>query len=181
MRHSLLVVAVLLQLAVLSGEYLISVYPLWFGTSVQLALEPVDPRSLFRGNFARLNYSISSLEGEEIVGEERWWKGQVVYVSLAEQDGLHQAVAVSPDPPAEGLFIRGRVAGRTFQGGSLRVDYNGINAYFASEEKALALEREARRFGPGGSVQAFAEVRLTDGGRPALVRVDVGSPAAQSD
>ena len=180
MRHSLLVVAVLLQLAVLSGEYLMSVYPLWFGTSVQLALEPVDPRSLFRGNYARLNYSISSLEGEEIVGDERWWKGQVVYVSLAAEDGLHKAVAVSPDPPAEGLFIRGRVAAQHGET-SLRVDYNGINAYFASEEKALALEREARRFGPGGSAQAFAEVRLTDSGRPALVRVDVGPPAPQSD
>lgn len=98
------------------------------------------------------------------------WKGQVVYVSLVAEDGLHEAVAVSPSPPEEGLFIRGRVASY-FGGTSLGVEYNGINAYFAPEEKALALEREARRFGPGGSVRAFAEVRLTDGGGPALVRV----------
>jgi hypothetical protein len=125
---------------------------------------------------------ISKEQGEEIVGEERWWKGQVVYVSLEEEDGLHKAVAVSPSRPSEGIFIRGRVAnksGDTF----LEVDYNGINAYFAPEEKALALEDAARRFGSrsDGNVQAFAEVRLTDGGRPALVRVEVGTPSAQSD
>lgn len=182
MRHSLLVAAVLAQLAVLSGEYLMSVYPLWFGTSVQLALEPIDPRSLFRGNYARLNYSISSLEAEQIAGEERWWKGQVVYVSLEEEDGLHKAVGVSASPPSEGIFIRGRVATQVGNR-SLQVDYNGINAYFAPEEKALALEDAARRFGSrsDGNVQAFAEVRLTDGGRPALVRVEVGTPSAQSD
>jgi uncharacterized membrane-anchored protein len=180
MRHSLLVVAVVAQLAVLSGEYLMSVYPLWFGTSVQLALEPVDPRSLFRGNFASLNYSISDLDGEQIVGDGKWWKGQIVYVSLAAEDGLHKAVAVSPDPPEEGLFIRGRVAAHHGEH-SLRVEYNGINAYFAPEEKALALERAARRFGPRGSVSAFAEVRLTDGGRPALVQVDVGKPDTSAD
>jgi len=171
MRLYLLGAAVLFQLVVLGGEYLNSVYPLWFGEPVQLALEPVDPRSLFRGNYARLAYAVSNLDGDEVVGERDWKRGQVIYVSLALEGDYHEAISVSHEPPSEGLFIQGRVRHADSQ--RIRVDYNGINAYFAPKEKALALEREARRFERDGAASAYAEVRLTASGRPALEAVRV--------
>jgi uncharacterized membrane-anchored protein len=172
MKLYLLTAAMLFQLAVLGGEYLTSVYPLWFGEPVKLVLQPVDPRSLFRGNFVRLNYAASNLRGKEIVGDRPWRRGQVIYVSLVLKGEFHEAIAVSPEPPGEGLFIRGRVrSGST--GSRIRVDYNGINAYFASKENALALERQARSAGQNDAASAYAEVRLTGSGRPALVKVGI--------
>ena len=36
--------------------------PLWTGKEIRVKVVPVDPRSLFRGNYARLNYDFSRLE-----------------------------------------------------------------------------------------------------------------------
>ena len=56
-----LVLVSVLQIGVLGFEYLGAVYPLWSDVSVKLKTVPVDPRSLFRGNYAQLRYEISRL------------------------------------------------------------------------------------------------------------------------
>jgi len=179
MKLHLLTAAILFQMAVLGGEYLNSVYPLWYGEQVQLALRPVDPRSLFRGNYAELNYTISNLKGEEIVGNHDWRRGQVVYVSLALKGEYHEAISTSPEEPEEGLFIRGRIGSASEH--HIRVDFNGINAYFAPKEKALSLEKEARRVERDGAASAYAEVRLTSSGRPALEEVRIVEPQGERE
>ena len=57
-----LAVVILLQIVVLGSEYLGAIYPLWTGEEIKLKTTPVDPRSLFRGNYARLRYGISTIE-----------------------------------------------------------------------------------------------------------------------
>jgi uncharacterized membrane-anchored protein len=56
-----LVLVSVLQIGILAFEYLGAVYPLWSDVSVRLKTVPVDPRSLFRGNYAQLRYEISRL------------------------------------------------------------------------------------------------------------------------
>lgn len=163
-RVWLLALALLGQLSVLVGEYLLAQYPLWVGESVTLRMQPRDPRDLFRGNYARLQYDISQLSPSLLNADQDPLRdGARVYLSLAvDEHGIAQPVALSLTAPATGPVIRGRV--RHHWGGDwMTVEY-GIEAWFAPLDKALALERDLMQGG-------LAEVKLTASGRAALVAV----------
>ncbi len=158
----ILCVAVFGQIGVLVGEYLNSVYPLWWGEEIRLEVVPVDPRSLFRGNYARLNYPIDQVDGSQViqaVGQVR--NGERVYVPLHPSEGVYIAGRATLQKPESGLFIRGRV--RASQGSRFEMDY-GIDAFFAPKVKALALEKSLRTGG-------VATVRIASNGKAALVDV----------
>ena len=157
-----LLAAVLFQGAVLAGEYLSAMYPHWTGTEVRLKTVPVDPRSMFRGNYARLNYDISILPKELYQGPQSLRENEVLYVSLnKDKDGLYEASEITLHEPSKGLFIRGRIKNRRWTtSGEFRIKY-GIEAFFAQKEDALALERELR---DGG----VAVVMLAANGKAAL-------------
>jgi uncharacterized membrane-anchored protein len=161
--YSALIAVVVLQLIVLAGVYLNSVYPLWIGQEIKLKMVPVDPRSTFRGNYARLNYEISRvrLNRDQIVLRPRY--DQFVYVSLIEKDGVYVFDQATLSKPQEGMFIRGRIKQPRWSIGRdrLQVAY-GIEAYFVSREKAKALEKDLRR---GGGV---AVVMVAPNGKATL-------------
>lgn len=155
-----LAAAILLQLGVLAGEYLGAVYPLWSGQEIRLKTRPVDPRSLFRGNYARLGYAISRIELDEPARS-----GEVVYVSLRPgKDGLHEFAGASLQRPTEGVFLRGRLQHRPWRGEQTDVLY-GIEAWFAPKEKALELERKLRD-------GAVAVIMVADNGRATLKAIE---------
>ena len=133
--------AIVLQVVVLAGMVVSAAMPLWTGAEVRVATLPVDPRSLFRGNYARLDYAFSTLPEDALGGVRELRAGEVVYVSLESgDDGLHRYAGASLERPAEGLYLRGRVQrGRP----PYRVRF-GIEAFFAPKEKALRLEEELR-------------------------------------
>ena len=139
-----LAAAIVLQVIVLAAMVASAAMPLWTGTEVRVATLPVDPRSMFRGNYARLNYAVSTLPEDALGGVGELRAGEVVYVSLESgEDGLHRYAGASLDRPAEGVFLRGRIQrGRA----PYRVRY-GIEAFFAPKEKALRLEEELREGG----------------------------------
>ena len=150
--------AIAFQVIVLAGMVARAAMPLWTGTQVRVATTPVDPRSVFRGNYARLNYAFSTLPWDALDGSRDLRRGEVVYVSLdAGEDGLHHYAGASLEPPAEGVFLRGRLLPGTIVH---RVRY-GIEAFFAPKEEALRLERELR---DGG----VAVLRVSAGGRAAI-------------
>lgn len=169
-----LIAAVALQFAVLSMEYLGSVWPLWTGEEVRLQIAPVDPRSLFRGNYARLTYTVATVESKLFAGPKRTVrKGEVVYVFLEEaEDDVWHATRVQLEQPLSGLFLRGRLT-QTWPGTEqpLRVRY-GIEAWFAPKEKALAIEQAVRRR-QGQEARAYAVVAVSRSGRAALARLDL--------
>ena len=161
-----LAVVILFQIVVLGSEYVGAIYPLWTGEEVRLRTHPVDPRSLFRGNYARLRYGISTIEWKGQVGEKEPRRGEVVYVKLEPTaSGLYEFGGVELEKPKGGLFIRGRIQGKHIQ--NKKVLYNvryGIEAYFAPKEKALALEKKLR----GGGV---AIIMIAGNGKAALKEV----------
>lgn len=148
MNHSMatrgLIAVLVFQLLVLGGEYLNSVFPLWFGETAILKIRPVDPRSLFRGNYVRLDYEIDDIKNPDMTkGLAPLKKGDVLYVGLEEKDGYHQAKSISKEKPSDGLFIRGRV--KYFRSGSsVQLKY-GIEAYFAAKDRALDIEKGIRQ------------------------------------
>ena len=168
-----LLAAVGLQVAVLFGMLVRAEIPLWVGEEVRLKVVPIDPRSLFRGHYARLEYDITRLPQSAFGDGRTLQRSQRVYVSLKPgADGVHVIAGAGTERPDEGLFIRGRVdeiwpeilsdSGET----SYRLRY-GIEAYFAPKERTQALERGLQSGG-------VAVLKLAGSGRAALQDVIPG-------
>jgi uncharacterized membrane-anchored protein len=159
-------IVIVFQCIVLAGEYINAVYPLWTGREIKLKTVPVDPRSLFRGNYARLRYEISNIKAEDINKLKTPRHGEIIYIKLkAEADGLYAYNGVSLNKPQNAVYIRGRIqTGRDMRrSGTYQVKY-GIEAYFAPKEKAMALEEKLRNKG-------LAKVMVAKNGKAALKEV----------
>ncbi|MDP5208641.1 GDYXXLXY domain-containing protein [Microbulbifer sp. 2205BS26-8] len=154
--------AIAAQCLILIGLYVEAQVPLWLGEPIRVKTVPVDPRSLFRGNYARLNYDFSTIAQSAFQEDQPLRQGEVVYVSLKKHpSGLYVFSSASLERPQRGIFLRGRVAGNRWSNtGDYRIKY-GIEAYFAPREKALQLEDALR---DGG----VAELMVMSSGRAGL-------------
>lgn len=157
-----LALTISLQMMILATEYLSSVWPLWFGTPVTLKTAPIDPRSLFRGNYVRLNYDISTID--KALTKERFKRGEVGYVTLKKKQDYYIATGLYHEKPSSGMCIRGRV---NRDGSRYRMKY-GIEAYFMPRKKALSAERSLRQ-------GADAEVYLLESGKAAIAKLNCKS------
>lgn len=158
-----LVAAIVFQFLVLTGMYVSAALPLWTGTEIKIKTIPVDPRSMFRGNYARLRYDISQIDAEKFSDNRELRNGEVVYVALQlAEDGLYQYADVSLDKPDSGIFLRGRIENRRYEENAsyFRIKY-GIEAFFAPKEKALLLETDLRDSG-------IAVLMVSGGGKARL-------------
>ena len=123
------------------------------GREVVLDVIPVDPRSLFRGDYVILGYDISRYTLPP--GTEVPHRGAPFYVTLRKgTDDAWQAVAGSNTPPAsiepDDVVIRGKVdyasAARqdsTNEGPVVSLSY-GIESFFVPEGTGRELERMVR-------------------------------------
>jgi uncharacterized membrane-anchored protein len=167
-RTSLLLgLAISFQIIVLIGEYVSASIPAWTGQEIRLATIPYDPRSLFRGNYARLRYDFSRVNVDQFEEYENLRNGERVYLKLKLDDkGIHQPNGVSLQLPSEGVFIRGRIANRHYtkdvQEFTLKF---GIEAFFAPKQKALKLEKDLR---DGGT----AVVMVAPSGKAVLTAIE---------
>ena len=167
-RSSVVLGVVLAQLIVLAGELGYCLYPHITGKEVLLATAPVDPRSLFRGQYVRLSFEISRISVSFFDQKEResLEVGDTVYVVLKEHDGVYKASSASSSKPSGTTYIAGTVS--RLGGSIVNVRY-GLEAYFANPERAKELETqrwERRGTRDGRSV---VRVRLARNGQAALV------------
>lgn len=162
--------AIVFQIAVLVGMYWKAQLPFWFGQELHVKTLPVDPRSLFRGNYARLNYDFSRIKRTHFPKNLELRVGELIYIGLkpSPQKGkssnhLYAFDKVYLQKPDTGVFLRGRI--KTWSAvmtGQVRIHY-GIEAFFAPKEKALALEKELRDGGVAViMVNADGQVALKD-------------------
>ncbi|GAK46032.1 conserved protein [Tepidicaulis marinus] len=151
------------------------------GTEVTLAIEPVDPRDLFRGDYVVLTYDISRLEESKLAGDNGFEEGDEVWVTLEEQDGLWQAAALYRAAPDDGIFIKGRVdyaigaRPRTVEEEEpcencrMLTLFYGIESYFVPEGTGWDLEEQrnenrlAARIALGSDGEAAIKGLLLDG------------------
>lgn len=149
-RIPLLVLVVVLQTAALAGMVAVKHRTLITGKPILLETEPIDPRSLFRGDYVRLNYTISSLDYADLEGADDFTRRDQVYVMLREGEKFWHAVSIHREMPAHGpdsVIIRGEVqySGLWVDGDErdgINVRY-GIENYFVPEGEGMALERPA--------------------------------------
>jgi len=162
-RTAAICLIIFLQAGVLAMVYMNAKIPAWTGQIIRLRTVPVDPRSLFRGNYALLRYDISRIPAKDVNRAGKPRRNQRVYVSLVpEADGTYRYGGVGFEPPVDGApYIRGRIKSPSFtRSGSYRVAY-GIEAWFAPKQKAVAIEKKLGKKG-------IAEIWLTEKGKAAL-------------
>ncbi len=154
------ILIVLLQFILLVSITGYRQYWVYAGEKVLLKTAPVDPRSLFRGDYVRLRYNISSLDTGELPGDDDFSRNDTIYVVLGKNyDGTYEAASLSITPPEDWLFIKGRVT--SAYGGRLNVKY-GIESFFVEEGKGLDIE--AAR----GTQELLVEVSLLDSGKATI-------------
>ena len=146
-------VVIVLQTVALLGMVGMKQYTLSTGVPVVLKTQPIDPRSLFRGDYVRLNYAISQLALDRLGGDREFRRGDSVYVVLQPGDEYWQPVAVYHDRPAVAagqVVMKGRVEFlNDFRWlgpnqppeavKSINVKY-GIESYFVPEGEGRTLE-----------------------------------------
>jgi len=103
------VLLILLQVVLLVGIIGYRTYWLASGERIILKTTPVDPRDIFRGDYVRLAYDISTLDLDKLGSGEQFHRMERVYVGLGQgADGSWQANSVGRNPPGSGKFIQGR-------------------------------------------------------------------------
>lgn len=156
-RH---LIAVVVALAVMLVALL---PPLWVrttGSEVTLAVRPVDPLSLFRGNYVDLAYDYDPLDGTAGLD------GAVYAVFADERPG--RLLRVSENRPKLGdreFCVRGEISGGS-------VSFPHLEQLFVTAERGRDLEQRLRSL--------VAVLKVTDGCRAVLVDLEPRVPMTTS-
>ncbi len=138
---------VAIELAVLGSMVWDRIGLLQSGREIELDVVPVDPRSLFRGDYVILSYDISRFDGSKVEGELA--KGRPLYVTIAQDAAgkwqVQRAAAVAkPAVSGPEVLLKGRSDrwrfGPVRQGSPVQARY-GIESYFIPEGTGRALEK----------------------------------------
>ena len=142
-----IIIIVVLMTLVLVGMVAKQQYTLNTGELVVLKTTPIDPRSLFRGDYVRLNYDISRLSSVSFPVLSQLKHNDAVFIALEKKGEFWETVDVfesMPDSSSEMVVLKGHVVmplWRTGSGGDeLTVKY-GVENYFVPEGEGLALEQ----------------------------------------
>lgn len=142
-------VVVLLQILALSGMIGKRLYLLHHGETVLLKCRPVDPRSLFSGDYVILRYTVSDFPDNTFKAltreNKRIRRGDMVYVGIRPKKGEKyweaQMISLDPDSLRKAcpVVLRG-----TYKGGSRNEIRYGVEQYFVPQFEGRRIEREIR-------------------------------------
>jgi uncharacterized membrane-anchored protein len=124
------------------------------GREITIAVKPLDPRDIFRGDYVTLGYDISSLDTSNVSAQtfKDYERGSVAYVTLTPgPDGKWTLGSVAPVFPknvaASDVVLKARVKsiwlGPDASRGVINLRY-GIETYFVPEGTGRALEDKVR-------------------------------------
>ncbi len=149
-----IIIVLAIQTILLASMVGMKQYTLNTGTPILLETQPIDPRSLFRGDYVRLNYTISDLDIAQLAGDDEFKKHDEVFVTLEQQGEYWKALGVHhqwPDAKEQQLVIKGKVdyVNTTRWNQELKQSEDiyelsvryGIENYFVPEGEGRELER----------------------------------------
>ncbi|RMD67910.1 hypothetical protein D6817_00190 [Candidatus Pacearchaeota archaeon] len=180
-KQTKFILAIALQVFIIFAIVVFKMAVLAGGTEVLLKVEPVDPRDILRGDYARFQYDISDLN-LYLFDNQQVRNGDTVYVILRQNGKYWTAQKVqTTKPTADGqVFIKGRVASGglesqaeffprdRFQGFHVRVVY-GIEEYYIPEGSGHGVDF--------WNAEAAAKVAVDANGNAALKQIYVnGKP-----
>jgi uncharacterized membrane-anchored protein len=135
------------------------------GREIVLEVIPVDPRSLFQGDYVVLGYDVSRVDVQASAGQVR--RGDTLYVTLQKSaDGKWKAVQAAAEPPAstgpDQVVLKGRVQFTTTTVPAQSTLNYGIENYFVPEGTGRELEKLV------GDKKIAAMIAVDDNGNAAI-------------
>ena len=173
MRYRLgLVLAFILQVGLLGWLIADRALLLAHGKEIRLAVMPIDPQDILRGDYVQLDYAIAHLASVDLAGDDEFAEGAPIYVAVSESADGWTPTAISHRSPAEGTYLRGTVRDATSAKpcsgvGSCwkyTVDYD-LEKFFVPEGTGHALEKLRN------DQRVSVDVAVADDGRAALKRL----------
>ena len=150
----------LIQLALVAVAVAPQLTSRFTGEDYLLEVRPVDPIDPFRGAYVTLDYpGLQTPGGSQPPSMDDGGSGEV-FITLVEEDGYWVASEWRRTRPAEGPYLA--CDDRDW---AIRC---GIESWFASQDRALELERQLAEDG------GVATVRIDDQGRASVVSVEAG-------
>jgi len=165
-RTRLLIIVVLVQMAILAVMVLNSYAVIFWGEKLLLKVEPVDPRSLFQGDYVRLGYSFSNLDLSKIehdLDPQKITFQEKLYLVLEKKEQTWEVVRATTDKSkVKGLtYIQSRIlyasAGELTDQQEKEIKESGsepplntlhlklpIDQFFVPEGKGLEIEERIR-------------------------------------
>ena len=167
--------ALVLQLALLGWMIADRAMLLKNGAEIRLAVVPVDPRDLFRGDFVILSYDISRIASNAVTGDDSFTYQDPIYVTIAQGTEGWRATAIdhtAPEGAAPGTVLRGTVMDLDAGGACTDVkdcwvyaiDYN-IEQFFIPEAAGGELDKLRNE------KRVSVDVAVSADGRAALKRL----------
>lgn len=149
-----LIILIALQSVVLVAMIGMKQWTLSTGIPVMLETQPIDPRSLFQGDYVRLNYTISTLDLATLSSDRPFKAHERIYVLLRKGNPYWAPVSIHHERPGmrpDHVSLKGMVmragsrrwdqASRSWEATEhLTVRY-GIENYFVPEGEGRDLER----------------------------------------
>jgi uncharacterized membrane-anchored protein len=147
-------IVALVHTLILCGMIGMRQWTLATGVPVVLETQPVDPRSLFSGDYVRLGYKVSDLNLDELAGDKQFRRNETAYVVLTPDGEYWKPLSVHRSMPAVAqpqVVVKARVEyaadmmwdpaqNKSVGVRHLRVRY-GIEDYFVREGSGRELER----------------------------------------
>lgn len=139
------------------------------GTKVLLKCQPIDPRSLFSGDYVILNYEISVI-GEDIIAKsgikdtDRLERKDIYVALKPKPDGKYYTAAAVSENSVElkktyPLFIKGRVE---YASNTLQIKY-GVESYFVPQKEGKIIEESLK--------DVSVEVSISESGESAISKL----------
>jgi uncharacterized membrane-anchored protein len=137
------------------------------GTRVLLKCQPIDPRSLFSGDYVILNYEISVI-GEDIISKsgikdkDKLEKKEIFVALKSKPDGKYYGAAEISESIDElkkryPIIIRGRVE---YASNTLQVKY-GVESYFVPQKEGKIIEESLKDVSVEVSVSKSGESAIS--------------------
>ncbi len=108
-----IIIAILFQIISVASIAISKESILLSGKKITLQTAPVDPRDIFKGDYVKLKFSLSSIPFHQLVQEIKKYglkKGQKVYLTITiDKYGLGQAEKLFLNPPEHKVYLTGYV------------------------------------------------------------------------
>jgi len=143
--------AVALQTAALVAMIGVKQWTLATGTPVLLEIVPIDPRSLFRGDYVDLSYAIGRLDLDALGGDDGFEEGDTIYVLLRDGEPYWEPVSAHRErPPAPA--------------GEVAIEGEGRELERPGRDKTVSILAAIDRYGGAGIKAVFVngEARYTE-------------------
>ncbi len=170
-------ILLLIQVLFLIGLALSHYATVWVGKEIQLRTVPIDPRDMMYGDYAVLQYEISTLpftmwtDREQQQEKDPLQSGTLIYVVLApekDNDDIYALQRFSLKKlsiTSNEIMLKAKVEYQSDET-SVRVKY-GLEKYYLQENTGEAIEEQARQG------QFIARVKISPWSSPVLTNLSL--------